>query len=148
MSMLHKVVLLVLAVLLISVNVTLAETKGSPYFSVMPKYVILESESVIWDLDQYTFRTGDGDIQVEGKKYYSVYNPKEDVAPAGALQIIRSHTNAALSMGGTVLLDVDEYHDRTATMKIVRGNKEVWAEVKVHHAGEWYTVIIIERGTK
>ena len=144
MQMLRKVVLLVFAVFLISANVALAESQGNPYFPVMPKYTILEAESFNRDFDQHTFKVSNGTIRQEGKKYYSIYNPKEDVTPYSALQIIRNHTNAAISMGGKVLLDVDEYHNRTTTMTLKRNNKDLWVEVVAHHAGEWYTITIIE----
>lgn len=81
-------------------------------------------------------------ITQEGDVCEVFYGVEEGRQPPSELQIRRNYTNAVKSLGGTVLFE-DQWH---ATMKLVKGGKEIWIHVQPMNHGENYQLTILEKG--
>lgn len=132
-------------------NTDIEETKGDcPLVTRMPNYFIVRDDSK--EFDEYKFITQKGLKTVEGVKCSLGYAIKPERTQPSELQIIRNYTNAMSKMGGTLLYD-QEYQGnsdsrsgfRVATIKTVRGNKEVWVEIAPYNGGGNYDITVIEK---
>jgi OOP family OmpA-OmpF porin len=81
-------------------------------------------------------------VTVEGQKTRIEYYLQEGAAYPSYLQIRRNFSNAAKSLGGSVLYDEARY----ASFKIVKNGKEIWGSVEGFNEGGSYTLIIVEKG--
>lgn len=87
------------------------------------------------------FKTGKGsETVVEGKRFEIKYQTIAGKEYPGPLAILRNHQEAIAQIGGTVL-----YEDQRYTwLKVVRDDKEIWAQVDTAW-GKGYMLTIIEK---
>ena len=104
-----------------------AGSKDYPGVSRMPGYFIYEYTELPFDSYSYTVKDGAStkELKVEGHKYDFRYNLKDGATMPSGLQILRNFENAAKTAGGQVLYEGED----TATMRMKKGDKEVWMEV-------------------
>ncbi|MBI5896093.1 MAG: OmpA family protein [Desulfobacterales bacterium] len=118
-------------------------TKDPPIFSRMPNFHIYNGQET--EFDRFEFTVGqDKKEAVEGRHYYVNYYANEGITLPSGLQIIRNYTNAAKAINGQQLYEWDDGGILYVTLKIVRDDAEIWAEVSGAGNG-MYTVHIIEK---
>ena len=102
-------------------------SKDYPGISRMPGYFIYEYNELPFDSYTYTVKDGNStkEVKEEGRKYDFRYNLKDDATMPSGLQILRNYENAAKTSGGQVLYEGED----NATMRIKKGDKELWMEV-------------------
>jgi outer membrane protein OmpA-like peptidoglycan-associated protein len=129
---------------LLIVGVALAEEdrdgKDHPLFNRMPGTWIYSYKAV--DFDAHTFIDEKGKkVNVEGRYYYIHYYPEEGTPKLSKLKILRNYENAVKKIGGIVLKsDLDD----ASYLKLVKGGKEIWVEVRACN-GQEPELIIIEK---
>jgi OmpA-OmpF porin, OOP family len=146
----YSVVLLVAAVLLIASSLSInaapqdqnSDTKGCsdhPLFTRMLNTHIVFCKSV--GFDSFKFKTGKGsETAVEGKRFEIKYQTNEGKEYPGPLAIIRNHQDAIAKIGGTVLFEDQRY----TWLKVVKDDKEIWAQVDTAW-NKGYMLTIIEK---
>lgn len=146
----YLLVFLVATVLLIASSLSInaapqspnSDAKGCsdhPLFTRMLDTHIVLCKSV--GFDSFKFKTGKGtETTVEGKRFEIKYQTNQGIEYPGPLSIIRNHQNAISKIGGTVL-----YEDQRYTwLKVVDGDKEIWAQVDTAW-NKGYMLTIIEK---
>ena len=118
--------------------------KDHPLFSRLPEFYI--AAYVASDFDAHNFTEADGKkLSVEGKKTRIAYGVQREVKAAGKtpsrLAISRNYTNAIKKAGGIVVNE----SPWAVTMKLVKGDSEVWAEVQFESLDE-FNLTIVEKG--
>jgi len=112
-------------------------------FSRMPSFHIYRAE--IKDFDRYGFMVGpDKKENVEGRHFFVVYYANEGIALPSALQVTRNYGNAAKAIGGDQVFEYEDGGRVFSTIKIIHGNKEIWAEVE-GVGNEQYSIHVIEK---
>jgi OOP family OmpA-OmpF porin len=97
------------------------------------------------DFDRFEFQVGPRKTQtVEGRHVYVDYYANEGIKLPSGLQIIRNYVNAAKAVGGTSVYEFEDGGVQYVTLKIVKNNAEVWAQVEGSGNGT-YKVHIIEK---
>ena len=149
MKRLCTLVIFIFIGLLLTVNSALsaeedkAGCKDHPLLTRMNDFYIaycMENE-----YDSYDFYDKEGNkITVEGRKWRIDYNLKKGATPPGALKVQRNFINAIKKIGGEVLKERDKYQ---AWMKVDRGGKEIWIDVRTTKTGESYYLNIVEKTT-
>jgi len=129
---------------LVIAGVALAEEdrdgKDHPLFNRMPGTWIYSYNAA--DFDAHTFRDEKGNkINVEGRYYYIHYYPGEGMPQLSKLKILRNYENAVKKIGGIVL---NSDLDGASYMKLVKGGKEIWVEVRACN-GQEPELFIIEK---
>ena len=145
-----SVVLLFAAALLIASSFSInaappdlnSDTKGCsdhPLFTRMLNNHIVFCKTV--GFDSFKFKTGKtSETAVEGKRFEIKYQINQGMEYPGPLSIIRNHQNAISKIGGTIL-----YEDQRYTwLKVVNGDKEIWAQVDTAW-NKGYMLTIIEK---
>lgn len=146
---LYKVIAVAILMLFSFALVSANEDAGSdlPYFSRLSNYYVGDSQSR--EFDEYAFITPEGKVRIEGKKYKVTYYLKDGKTPAGMLQIKRNYSNAAVSRGGSVVIndgeDLDDGRSGITTLTVKNGGKELWLDVYPWNDGEGYTITMIEK---
>ena len=120
-----------------------ANANEAPYLSSMPNYYVYESWEKEYDV--HDFSAEDGEIKVEGKKYYGEYCVKEGSKPATPMQIIRNFSNAGINKGGQVIFEEAGNAGGMLTLKLQINDKEIWVEVNPRESGESYHITIVEK---
>jgi outer membrane protein OmpA-like peptidoglycan-associated protein len=129
---------------LLIAGVALAEEdrggKDHPLFNRMPGTWIYSYKAV--DFDAHTFIDEKGKkVNVEGRYYYIHYYPETGTPQLSKLKILRNYENAVKKIGGVVLKsDLDD----ASYMKLVKGGKEIWVEVRACN-GQEPELFIIEK---
>ncbi|MDP2815839.1 MAG: OmpA family protein [Rectinemataceae bacterium] len=144
MKRIARTLLSIVWLFLLIVGVALAEEdrdgKDHPLFNRMPGTWIYSYKAV--DFDAHTFRDEKGNkINVEGRYYYIHYYPEEGTPQLSKLKILRNYENAVKKIGGIVLKS--DFED-ASYMKLVKGGKEIWVEVRAVN-GQEPQLIIIEK---
>jgi outer membrane protein OmpA-like peptidoglycan-associated protein len=121
----------------------IAGSKDYPGISRMPRYYIYEySDS---QFDSVTFpvkQNGQAkDVPVEGHLYKIHYFLMDNAPATTKLQVIRNFQNATRAAGGQILNDVggDNWHN--TTLRLTKGDKEVWVLVEARDDNHWVTII-------
>jgi OOP family OmpA-OmpF porin len=127
---------------LLIAGVSLAEEdrggKDHPLFNRMPGTWIYSYENV--DFNAHTFKDEKGkEVNVEGRYYFIHYYPEEGKPALSKLKILRNYENAIKQIGGTVLKS--DFED-ASYMKLVKGGKEIWVEVRAGNGREPILIII------
>ena len=127
---------------LLIAGVSLAEEdrggKDHPLFNRMPGTWIYSYENV--DFNAHTFKDEKGKgVNVEGRYYYIHYYPEEGKPALSKLKILRNYENAIKQIGGIVLKS--DFED-ASYMKLVKGGKEIWVEVRAGNGREPILIII------
>ena len=127
---------------LLIAGVSLAEEdrggKDHPLFNRMPGTWIYSYENV--DFNAHAFKDEKGkEVNVEGRYYYIHYYPDEGKPALSKLKILRNYENAIKQIGGVVLKS--DFED-ASYMKLVKGGKEIWVEVRAGNGKEPILIII------
>ncbi len=80
-------------------------------------------------------------LQKLRKATFLDYNLQEDKQAPSRIQILKNYINAAQKIGGTLIFQGVDY----ATLKIVRGESEVWVAVHAGGDGQNYSLTIVEK---
>jgi OOP family OmpA-OmpF porin len=114
--------------------------KDHPMFSRMKNYYITYCES---NFDAVEFYLNDEQTKtVEGQKTVINYTLQDEATPPSDLQILRNYSNAAKSLGGTVVYQSDVY----ISMKIVKNGKEIWVSVETFNGATGIKLTVLESG--
>jgi outer membrane protein OmpA-like peptidoglycan-associated protein len=125
-----------------------AGSKDYPGLTRMPGYYI--SEYAESQFDSYSFKVKEGEKEkqqpVEGRRCNYQYRLQQNAVAASALQIIRNFQNAARSAGGQVMRESGEGNDRETTLRLVKGNSEVWIALRaISSVDKIYWLVIVEK---
>ncbi len=97
------------------------------------------------EYDSHDFYDESGNkLAVEGRKWRIDYRLKKGSTQPGALKVKRNFINAVKKIGGEVLKERGKYQ---AWMKVDRGGKEIWIDVRAVGSGERYYLNIVETTT-
>jgi len=120
-------------------------SKDHPLFNRMPGYFIQAYDAKDFDSVELPGKNG-AMTAVEGRKTYIGYRLKDGATAPSPLQTARNYQNAITKIGGTVLYqDVDSGGGQTS-MKLVKGNSEIWVLVHIGDSGNNYQVTVVEKG--
>ena len=149
MKRLCAIVTFIFIGLLLTVNSALSEEKDRtgckdhPLLTRMNDFYItycMENE-----YDSYDFYDEAGNkLAVEGRKWRIDYSLKKGSTPPGELKIQRNFINAVKEIGGKVL---KERGKNQAWMKVEKGGKETWINIRTAGNGERYYLNIVEKTT-
>jgi OmpA-OmpF porin, OOP family len=115
-------------------------SKDHPLITRMPDFYISDYKDV--DFGSQRYITADRKpVDVEGHKYYIEYRLKKGAALPGELKIRRNIQDALKRIGGEVLFD--ENFNRVSTIKVQKGGKETWVEVR--SGDNYYRLNIVEK---
>lgn len=117
-----------------------ADVKGAadhPLFTRMPDFVIVEHRAFDHQRERFDLPSG-RPAQITGRVTRIRYN-----APKGSkvspLEVVRNHTAAFRKIGGEVLRETDY----SATMKLTKGDQELWASVEARTGR--YVLVVCEK---
>ena len=118
-------------------------SKDPAMFTRMPGYYISRFEER--EFERYEVPvSGDFKTQaVEGHYTWILYAANEGIKQPSGLQIVRNYTNAALAIGGKKIIEFEDGGEQYVTMKIVKGNAEIWLHVSA--ISSQYNVFIVEK---
>jgi OmpA-OmpF porin, OOP family len=120
-----------------------AGSKDPDIFSRMPGFHIWSYEAL--EFDRYEFKTGDATTEkVEGRHTFVAYHANEGITHPSGLQVLRNYVNAAKAVGGDQIYEYLDGGTQYSTIRIVKEDKEVWAEVSGANNG-MYNVQIVEK---
>ena len=119
--------------------------KDYPGISRVPGFILREyGDCVETAFDAHDFwvteNGKDTKKSVEGHKYYYRYRLKQGLPNSSPLQVIRNYQNAARAVGGKILFD----NGRVTTIRLTKGDKELWLDVAPYQGYE-YDLTIIEK---
>ncbi|MEW6710791.1 MAG: OmpA family protein [Candidatus Riflebacteria bacterium] len=118
-------------------------SKDPDIFSRMPGFKISSYETL--EFDRYEFKTGaDTSEKVEGRRTFAAYAAKEGVTHPSGLQVVRNYVNAAKAVGGAPVYEYEDGGTQYSIIRIVKEDKEVWAEISGADNG-MYNVQIVEK---
>ncbi len=118
-------------------------TKDPALFSRMPGFHIYRSE--VKEFDQHEFAVGpDKKEKVEGYYTFVVYYANEGITLPSGLQVVRNYVNAAKAIGGKPVYEYEDGGTQYSTIRIIREDKEIWAEVFGADNGQ-YVVYVVEK---
>jgi OmpA-OmpF porin, OOP family len=118
-------------------------SKDPDIFSRMTGFHISSYEAV--EFDRYEFKTGSAKTEkVEGRRTFVAYTANEGVTHPSGLQVIRNYVNAAKALGGGQIYEYEDGGTQYSTIRIIKEDKEVWAEVSGANNG-MYNVQIVEK---
>jgi outer membrane protein OmpA-like peptidoglycan-associated protein len=110
-----------------------------PLFTRMLNMRLVQCRTV--QFDSAKFKTGKGtETAVEGKRFEIKYQILPGNEYPGAIAIIRNHQQAITKIGGAVLFEDQRY----TWLKIVKDEKEIWAQVDTAW-NKGYMLTIIEK---
>ncbi len=151
----HRLFSLLLMFVLIPCSVALAASdpsdesgsKDPDIFSRMPGFRISSYEAV--EFDRYEFKTGSAKSEkVEGRRTFVGYTAKEGLTHPSGLQVIRNYVNAAKALGGNQVYDYEDGGTQYATIRIIRGDSEVWAEVSGANNGMYNVQLVVKQSMR
>ena len=129
-TILRSVLVALAATIFVSITSAQDDVVGSkdyPGMNRMPGYFIYDYTEMPFDGYTYTVKDGNStkEVKVEGHKYDFRYNLKDGATMPSGLQVLRNYENAAKAAGAQVLWEGDD----TATMRMKKGDREIWMEV-------------------
>jgi outer membrane protein OmpA-like peptidoglycan-associated protein len=136
---------LFLGLLLTFASLAVAAIEEYPLFTTLEGFSFDQKHSKSEKFGSYGFRTGQtgtDKVTVEGKYFELRYHLNKGIEKPGDLTIIRNFTNAVRQNGGEVLRE----GKNDAFMRILQGDKEIWAHVHAGNSGGLYYLNIIEKG--
>jgi len=149
----HRIFSLLLLMFgLIPFSLTLAasdpnDTPGSKdpdVFSRMPGFQISSYEAL--EFDRYEFKTGSSKTEiVEGRRTFLAYTAKENITHPSGLQVIRNYVNAAKALGGGQVYAYLDGGTQYSTIRIIKGDSEVWAEVSGANNGMYNVQLVTKQ---
>lgn len=117
--------------------------KDPSLFNRMPGFHIDNYEET--EFGRYEFPVGPNKTEaVEGHFYNVHYAVNEGVKNPSGLQVTRNYTNAAMAVGGKKVYEYEDGGYEIVTLKVVKGNLEVWARVEAAGNG-MYNVQVVEK---
>jgi len=120
-----------------------SDVKGSkdhPLVTRMPGFYIGDYEKNEFDYE--TFKTNDGNVRVEGRKFEIDYHIQPGATPPGKIQILQNYLNALEGIGAETMLKGSYYW----IFKIVKDDMETWIKVDPgNYDGERYELTIVEK---
>jgi OmpA-OmpF porin, OOP family len=120
-------------------------SKDPAIFSRMPGFIITNYREL--DFSRFEFPIGPRKTQpLEGHHVYLDYFAKENIKIPSGLQITRNYANAAKSIGGVTVYEFEDGGTQYITLKVVKNDAEIWAQVEGANNG-MYKVNIIEKKT-
>jgi len=118
-------------------------SKDPALFNRMPGFYIYNYQEL--EFDRYEFPIGPDKTQaVEGHHFYVDYYANDGIKMPSSLQIVRNYTNAIKAIGGKLVYEYEDGGRYYVTLKVVKGNSEVWAFVEGSGSG-MYKVNVIEK---
>jgi len=118
--------------------------RDHPLLSRMPGYFIENYDQK--EFDSFDFDGKDGNpVTVEGRKTAIDYRLKDGAAIVSPLQIARNCQNAVTRIGGMVIYEDVSAGGGLTTLKLVRGQNEVWTRVWIGDSGQNYSLTIVEK---
>ena len=118
-------------------------SKDPDIFSRMPGFLISSYETL--EFDRYEFKTGATKTEkVEGRRTFVGYTAKEGVTHPSGLQVIRNYVNAAKAVGGSQVYEYEDGGTKYSTIRIIKEDSEVWAEVSGANNG-MYNVQLVKK---
>ena len=118
-------------------------SKDPDIFSRMPGFCISSYEAL--EFDRYEFKTGSAKTEkVEGRRTFVAYHANEGITHPSGLQVIRNYVNAAKAVGGGQIYEYEDGGTQYSIIRIIKEDKEVWAEVSGANNG-MYNVQIVEK---
>jgi outer membrane protein OmpA-like peptidoglycan-associated protein len=133
---------------LVGFNVFAAEkdikgSKDHPLLTRMPDFHITAYSDK--DFDKFQFYVlndkKESRVSIEGHYYYINYALNQDAKQPGDLKVVRNIQNALTKIGGKVLSESER--PWSSTIKLEKGGKETWVEVRAWPTS--YTLTIIEK---
>lgn len=140
---------------LFSFNLTLAASdpndrpgsKDPGIFSRMPGFRITSYEAL--EFDRYEFKTASTKTEkVEGHRTFVAYTAKEGMTHPSGLQIIRNYVNAAKAVGGSQVYEYEDGGTQYSTIRIIKEDGEVWAEVSGANNGMYNVQLVTKQRMK
>ena len=139
--------------------------KDHPLFNRMPGYIVSSCETKPFDAREFPAGSAlDGGNKpakletVEGAQTTLTYAASDEGKHPSALQLARNYQNAVKAAGGVIVaefgaadsdraLNTDSgWGDRVTVLKLKKGNKEIWAEVRPYSGGGGYALYSKIRG--
>lgn len=120
-----------------------AGCKDHPLLTRMNDFYITYCMENEYDTHDFFDKAGNK-LAIEGRKWRIDYNLKKGATPPGALKVKKNFINAVKKIGGEVLKERDKYQ---AWMKVDKGGKETWIDIRTIGTGERYYLNIIEKTT-
>ncbi len=119
-------------------------SKDPDVFSRMPGFRISSYETL--EFDRYEFKTGPSKTEkVEGRRTFVAYTAKEGMTHPSGLQVIRNYINAAKAVGGGQVHDYEDGGTQYSTLRIMKGDNEVWAEVSGANNGMYNVQLVVRQ---
>jgi outer membrane protein OmpA-like peptidoglycan-associated protein len=118
--------------------------KDHPLFSRMPNVYINRCEESEFDMVEFRDPDQGGkSVKVEGHKYMIKYCAQPEFeGKRSSLQVTRNYMNAIKGIGGKAY-EIENY---MVDLKLVKGGKEIWAEVATQsYGGDEIFLTIVER---
>jgi OmpA-OmpF porin, OOP family len=110
-----------------------------PAFTRMPNFRIASCKRQEFASQQ--MRTAAARVAVEGRFFSARYYLHEGATPPGIEAVIRNYVQAVKAAGGEVLFE----ERRNATLRLMRGDQELWATVGATQLS-FYDLVVIEKG--
>lgn len=115
-------------------------SKDHPLVTRMPDFYISRYEKN--EFDDEKFKTNEGKIKVEGRKFVIDYRVQTDVTPPGKIQILQNYLNALEKIGAQTMLKSSYYY----VFKIVKNDMETWVKIDPgNYDGKRYILTIVEK---
>ncbi len=118
-------------------------SKDPALFTRMPGYHIYRYEESEFDRYEVPITSDYQTQAVEGHVLWIIYDPNDGIKLPSGLQITRNYTNAALAVGGQKIVEFEDGGLQHVTLKITRGNSEIWAHVS--GSGNQYEIHLVEK---
>ena len=120
-----------------------SDRKGSidhPLVTRMSDFYIDKYEKNEFDYEK--FKTNDGKVRVEGRKFVIDYRIQPEVTPPGKIQILQNYLNAFKDIGAEVMLKSSYYY----VFKVANDDMETWVKVDPgNYDGKRYILTIVEK---
>jgi len=122
-----------------------AGCKDQTFFTRMPNYIIDNCEDQEFSVFEFTLTDG-GTEKVEGRYWHINFHIKDEVKPAGPLQIGRNYWNAMASKGGKRLVEALDAGGGqfVANMPGPKNSGKIWVQVDVSNSGEMYSLTVVQ----
>jgi outer membrane protein OmpA-like peptidoglycan-associated protein len=118
-------------------------SKDPDVFTRMTGFHIYRSETK--EFDRYEFPVNAGKAEtVEGRYNKVIYYANEGITLPSGIQIARNYINAVKSVGGKKVYEFEDGGSEYTTLRVTRGDKDVWAQVSGGGNGI-YEIRIVER---